>query len=94
MRSHVRMWAIVLSLVATGQAIGEDREPREQHFLRRLHPVGGWHPDGTGLLHWWDSHCFPRCNGPDDYCRKPPPNVCWPPYPRYYIWGLPEVGHP
>ena len=63
-------------------------EPRQQHFLQRLHPVGGWNPYGGGLLHWWNPHCFPcQCGGPDDYCRKPLPRVCWPPYPPYYICG-------
>ncbi len=97
MRSHVRMWALALGLMASHQALGEDRgpcEPCQQNFLQRLHPVGGWNPDGGGLLHWWNPCCFPRCGGPDDYCRKPPPNVCWPPYPPYYIWGPPEIGYP
>ncbi len=54
-------------------------------------PAGGWFPYGGGLLHWWPRHCFPRCGAPDDYCRKPLPHVCWPPYPPYYIWGPPEI---
>src|SRR5262249_9761486 len=33
--------------------------PPEEHFLKRIHPVGGWHPYGGGLLHWWPPHCFP-----------------------------------
>jgi hypothetical protein len=56
-------------------------------LLQRWHPAGGWEPYGGGLLHWWDPHCFPRCGGPDDYCRKKLPCVCWPPYPPYYIDG-------
>jgi hypothetical protein len=59
--------------------------------LRQLAPAGGWFPYGGGLLHWWPKHCFPRCGAPDDYCRKPLPSVCWPPYPSYYIWGPPET---
>ena len=97
MRSHRRMWALVLGLVASGQALGGDNgpgEPQPQHFLQRVRPVGGWHPDGGGLLHWWNPCCFPRCGGPDDYCRKPAPKVCWPPYPPFYIGGLPEIHHP
>jgi hypothetical protein len=94
MRSHRTMWALVLSLIASGQALGGEHgrdEPCPQHFLQRVRPVGGWHPDSGGLLHWWNPHCFPRCGGPDDYCRKPPPRVCWPPY---YVWGPPEIHYP
>lgn len=36
----------------------------------------------------------PGCGGPDDYCRKPPPRVCWPPDPPYYVWGPPEIHYP
>ena len=82
-------WALVLTLGACGRAIGGERgypDPSRPHILQRSHPVGGWHPDGGGLLHWWNPHCFPRCGGPDDYCRKPLPCVCWPPYPPYFIW--------
>ena len=97
MRSQVTMWAIVLTLITCGQALGGeaayDESPR-QHFLQRLHPVGGWNPYGGGLLHWWNPHCFPCQAAPDDYCRKPLPRVCWPPYPPYYIWGPPEIGYP
>ena len=57
----------------------------------RLRPVGGWHPDNGGLLHWWPHHCFLCAGAPDTYCRKPIPHVCWPPYPPYYIWAPPEV---
>jgi hypothetical protein len=97
MRSYIRMCALVLSLIASGRALGGDRgsgEPHSQHLLQRMRPVGGWHPYGGGLLHWWDPHCFPRYGGPDDYCRKPPPRVCWPPYPPYHIGGPPEIQHP
>jgi hypothetical protein len=79
--NKVRAWALVLTLVASGQATGADRvrsDPGRQHFLERMHPVGGWNPDGGGLLHWWNPDCFPRCGAPDDYCRKPLPKVCWP----------------
>lgn len=68
--------------------------PPEDSFLKRIHPVGGWHPYGGGLLHWWPHHCFPCGGAPDDYCRKPLPPVCWPPYPPYYIWGPPEIHYP
>src|SRR4051794_17708559 len=54
-------------------------------FLQRVGPVGGWFPYGGGLLHWWDPHCFPRWGGPDDYCHKNLPPVCWPPYLPWYL---------
>ena len=90
-------WTLVLTLVTCVQAIGGEHGSSDQDrqtCLQRFHPVGGWHPDRGGLLHWWNPRCFPRCGGPDDYCRKPPPQVCWPPYPAYYIFGTPEIHHP
>jgi len=97
MRSQVTMWAFVLILIAYGRALGgepADGESPQQGFLHRLHPVGGWNPYGGGLLHWWNPHCFP-CRGTlDDYCRKPLPRVCWPPYPPYYTWGTQATGYP
>jgi len=65
-------------------------EPQADGFLQRLHPAGGWNPYGGGLLRWWRPDCFPCVGGPDDYRRKPLPNVCWPAYPSYYIWGPPQ----
>lgn len=56
----------------------------------RIGPAGGWCPYGGGLLRWWGPHCFPRCGAPDDYCRKPLPRTCWPPYPPYYFRGPPR----
>jgi hypothetical protein len=97
MRIKAAAWALVLALGSCAQAVGGEYwhpEPYREGVLQRFHPVGGWHPDGGGLLCWWNPHCFPRCAGPDDYCRKPPPNVCWPPYPPYYIWGPPQIAHP
>jgi hypothetical protein len=89
-------WALVLALVTSGQVIGSEHGCPEpggcQNFLQRMSPAGGWHPDEGGLWHWWNPCCFPRCGGPDDYCRKPPPKVCWPPYPPYYFWGPPQTG--
>ena len=97
MKSQVTMWAFVLTLITCGRALGGEPaydESPQQHFLQRLHPVGGWNPYGGGLLHWWNPHCFPCQAAPDDYCRKPLPRVCWPPYPPYYIWGPPEIVYP
>ena len=97
MKPHRWIGAFLLTLIAAGRGrSGDPRccEPPQQSFLQRLHPVGGWDPDGGGLLHWWGPDCFPRCGGPDDYCRKPLPKVCWPPYPPYYLWGLPETYSP
>jgi hypothetical protein len=96
MRYPEAIGAFLLILIAGGQGLGGEPgccEPPQQGFLRRLHPVGGWDPYGGGLLHWWNPCCFPRCGAPDDYCRKPLPRVCWPPYPPYYIWGPPEICH-
>jgi hypothetical protein len=65
-----------------------------QRIFRRVSPAGGWRPYGTGWLHWWPCCCFPLCGAPDDYCRKPLPKVCWPPYPPYYTWGPPVLCQP
>ena len=97
MKPHRWLGAFLLTLIAGGQGLsGEPQrcEPAQGGFLQRFHPVGGWDPYGGGLLHWWDPHCFPRCGAPDDYCRKPLPRVCWPPYPPYYVWGMPEIRYP
>jgi len=97
MRGQGWIGVLVLALLACGQGHGGEPqccEPAEPCWLKRWHPVGGWHPDCGGLLHWWPSHCFPCCGAPDDYCRKPPPPVCWPPYPPFYIWGPPEICYP
>ena len=94
MRRHAWTGALLLTLIAGGRGpAGEPPkcEPGRPCILQRVAPVGGWFPYGGGLLHWWDPHCFPRCGGPDDYCRKDLPRVCWPPYPPYYIWGPPAA---
>ena len=73
---------------SVGPAQAGDRDtcpPSGTCLLKRWHPVGGWDPYGGGLLRWWPSHCFPHSSPPDDYCRKPLPGVCWPPYPPYFI---------
>ena len=94
-----QLWlgTLVVTLIAGGRGFCAEHpccDPPQDCFLKRLGPVGGWHPDGGGLLRWWPRHCFPRCGAPDDYCRKPLPSVCWPPYPPYYIGGPPETGCP
>jgi hypothetical protein len=94
-----RLWIAACAVVLMGtwaaQAEHCDCPPPEDCFLKRLAPVGGWHPYGTGMLHWWPHHCFPCGGGPDDYCRKPLPRVCWPPYPPYYIIEAPpEICNP
>jgi hypothetical protein len=93
MRRPVWVGAALLALVAGGRGLAGEPgccEPAPSCFLRRIAPVGGWCPYGGGLVRWWPPHCFPRCGGPDDYCHKTLPRVCWPPYPPYYIWGRPE----
>jgi len=98
MRSQVPFWIILLTLVWCGQGFGgeggeTDGQPRG-HFFQRLRPAGGWTPYGGGVLHWWNPHCFPCETGPDDYCPKRLPRVCWPSYPPYYTWAPPEFGYP
>ncbi|HTU23453.1 MAG TPA: hypothetical protein VMG10_35785 [Gemmataceae bacterium] len=97
MQRHTGIGVILLVLLADGWACAGAPpccEPSVTGFFQRLTPAGGWCPYGGGLLHWWSPHCFPRCGGPDDYCRKKLPRLCWPPYPSYYIWGPPENSFP
>ncbi|HEY7312039.1 MAG TPA: hypothetical protein VH643_21930 [Gemmataceae bacterium] len=97
MKIHRGIIVLLLTLFASGRSISGEApccEPPGESILQRFHPVGGWHPYGGGLLHWWPQHCFPCGGGPDDYCRKPLPRVCWPPYPSYYIWGPPVCPTP
>jgi len=85
---------VVIALLCGVKALAADppcAESARDCFIHRLGPAGGWNPYGGGSLHWWDRCCFPRCGGPDDYCRKPLPHVCRPPYPPYYIWAPPET---
>ena len=95
MRNAIWVAALLVALIASSQGrAGEPPcgcEPAGDGFAQRIHPAGGWHPYGGGLLHWWDPCCYPRYCGPDDYCRKPLPRLCWPgPYPSSYTWGPPE----
>jgi hypothetical protein len=90
MRNHVKLWTIALTMMTSSQALaGEpgDWEAQRPHFFSRLRPKGGWNPDGRGMFHWWNPNCYPGWCGPDDYCRKPTPNVCRPcspaPVPAY-----------
>jgi hypothetical protein len=86
MKTQITLVTIALAVITNTQArAGEpgDSESHRPHFLGRLRPVGGCNPDGRGLFHWWNPHCFPRSCGPDDYCRKPMPNVCRPSAPTY-----------
>jgi hypothetical protein len=89
--SRARIGALLLTLIAIGRGAGGEPtscEPDRPRLLQRMAPVGGWFPYGGGLLRWWNPHCFPRCGGPDDYCRKTLPLVCWPSYTPYYRWGV------
>ena len=84
MRSSQWIGAVLLFLALGVPGRGGQRPcdgPPPTDFWHRFAPAGGWHPYGGGLLHWWDPHCFPRIGGPDDYCRKPLPRVCWPIHP-------------
>jgi hypothetical protein len=89
MKFRAASLAIALALTGTSAANGGEPDvpnPHPSHFLQRIRPDGGWNPGG-GLFHWWNPHCFPQACAPNDYCRKPAPNVCWPPYPPYYRWA-------
>jgi hypothetical protein len=94
MRCFVWIGTLAVALIAGGRGLSAEAprccEPPQGCFLERIGPVGGWCPYGGGLLSWWNKHCFPCTGGPDDYCRKPLPVVCWPHYPSFYIWGPPE----
>lgn len=61
---------------------------------KRCAPAGGWSPYGGGLLKWLPCCCYPTCGGPDDYCRKPLPCLCWPAYPSYFKMGPPACDCP
>ena len=95
MRNAIWVAALLVALSASSQGrAGEPCgcEPAADGFAQRIHPAGGWHPYGGGLLRWWDPCCYPRYCGPDDYCRKPLPRLCWPgPYPSSYTWGPAEA---
>jgi hypothetical protein len=98
MRSQVSMGTIVLTLISCGQGFGGDDgrvdEPSRRHFLQRFHPVGGWNPYGGGVLHWWNPHCYPCQTVPDDYCRKPLPQVCRQSLPPYDFVSSPTRRFP
>ena len=97
MRSHFTILAFVLTLIMYDRALCGEPEygvSAQQGFLQRVHPAGGWNPYGGGLLHWWNPNCFACQAGPDNYCRKPIPCMCWPTYPPYYIWGPQELDYP
>ena len=97
MRSHVPTLVLVLTVATFSRVLAGDSshgESSQQPFLDRFHPVGGWHPYGGGLTHWWNPHCFPCQSAPDDYCRKPLPRVCSPAYLPFYSWGTPEICYP
>jgi hypothetical protein len=94
MKRQIILYASVLTVITLGRALGGEPaydESPQPHGLRRLRPAGGWNPYGGGVLHWWNPHCFPCQGAPDDYCRKPLPRVCWPPYQPYYTYGPPEI---
>jgi hypothetical protein len=94
MKGRVWMATLVVALLGgEGMLRAEPPccQPPQDGFLKCLAPAGGWCPYGGPVLHWWPRCCFPCSGAPDDYCRKPLPKVCWPPYPPYYIWGPPET---
>jgi hypothetical protein len=98
MKYGLPIWTLLLALTSGGQCLGgeisESHVAPRRHHIQRLRPAGGWNPYGGGVLHWRNPHCSPCQSTPDDYCRKPLPNVCWPAYPPYYIAGPPEINRP
>jgi hypothetical protein len=95
MRRRIETAILVVALIGGGGELHAGPSccpPPSGGFFKRLAPAGGWRPYGGPLLRWWPRCCFPGCGAPDDYCRKPLPKVCWPPYPPYYIWGPPMNG--
>ena len=97
MRRQAWIGAVLFALLAGGWASGGEPprcEPGQPCLLEQQRPAAAWFPYGGGLLHWWDPHCFPRCAGPDDYCRKKLPKVCWPAYPPWYVWDRPGTCYP
>jgi hypothetical protein len=88
MRRCAWIAAVILALVASRLAFAGEPpncQPDRPRILQRVAPAGGWFPDAGGLLRWWNPHCIPCCRGPDDYCRKPLPCLCWPAYPSFYF---------
>jgi hypothetical protein len=91
MRGPMWIGTLVVVLVV-GRGQGSEplaREPCPDSCLKRWGPAGGWNPYGGGLLHWWNPCWFTRCGGPDDYCRKPLPRLCWPTRPCNCTGGTP-----
>lgn len=94
MRRHAVLGAAVLALIAPTPAHAGDHviyQTQRSHFLHKFHPEGGWNPGG-GLCHWWDACCLPQACGPNDYCRKPYPNLCrYPVAPPHVVPGHPQA---
>jgi len=97
MRRQAGMGAVAIVLLATTAAVSGEHiahEPPRPHLLQRLHPSGGWNPGG-GLFHWWAPYCLPQACGPNDYCRKPFPNLCrYPIAPACAVPGPPQTPVP
>ena len=91
MRQSLYVVVVLTGLILAGGARAGDCAPPETCWLHRLSPVGGWKPDGCGILNWWPQHCFPCCATRDDYCRKPLPQACCPNYPPFFTFGPPDA---
>jgi hypothetical protein len=96
MRALITPCAVVLALLLSAPARAGGPAGLDAHmppFVTRLGPKGGCNPDGRGLFHWWNPHCFSRSCGPDIYCRKPMPNVCRPRSPAFgpYVQSQPKL---
>jgi hypothetical protein len=74
-----QLWFILVAVITCTQLLGSEQgymQCGETPWIRRIAPVGGWHPDEGGLLRWWNPCCCSSQCYPDDYCRKSLPNVC------------------
>jgi hypothetical protein len=90
------MLGLIGALAASVPGLAQESLPRPAA------PLPTWSPEppcksdpgGRGSIHW-TAGGFPRCNCPDDYCPKPFPQQCWPPYPPFYLCvPAGECAHP
>jgi hypothetical protein len=66
--------ALTIGAATVAALPGSAQEPQPQTACPRV-AAKSW---------TWVQDCFPRCGCPDDYCPRPLPRQCWPPYPCYY----------
>jgi hypothetical protein len=83
----ITLISVLGSAVAANAQSYPPPSPNQRSLIDRMAPRGGWFPDQGGLFCWMPRCKFPNCWGPDTYCRKPAPQVCWPPYTPDYSFG-------